>query len=554
MVNRKIIFKLFLMESPQRTCDIQVIIFGSQLRIARLTRPSRFEPMQKLMFLVIFAACLACTSPIANAESAAKPNVLILYADDLGFGDLGLQNPESKIPTPNLDALASDAMRFTDGHSSSGICTPSRYALLTGRHHWRDFHGIVNAFGGSVFKPERLTLPEMLKSQGYQTAAIGKWHLGWDWDAIKKPDAKPIVDGRKKAFTPDAFDWDKAIPDGPLAHGFDSYFGDTVINFPPYCWIENDRVQKAPEVMMDSAKWRPIKEGRWECRPGPMVSDWDPYQNIPTTTARGVEFLKSQAKSETPFFLYFAFPSPHAPIIPNDEFDGKSNAGPYGDFVYETDDACGQLLRALDESGKADNTVVIFTADNGPEKYAYARDEKFDHWSAKPFRGLKRDIYEGGHHVPFVIRWPGVTKPGSVCKSLVSQIDIMATLAGHLGGELSDDAAEDSHDLRPLLKDSTASVRTTHIHNTKQGSYAIRDGKWLLVDAENGYVSGRNKAWESKHGYPSDDDGLVELYDLSRDLGQRQNVASKHAEQVAKMQGNLAKIRKQGFSAPRLVK
>ncbi len=554
MVNRKIIFKLFLMESPQRTCDIQVIIFGSQLRIARLTRPSRFEPMQKLMFLVIFAACLACTSPIANAESAAKPNVLILYADDLGFGDLGLQNPDSKIPTPNLDALANDAMRFTDGHSSSGICTPSRYALLTGRHHWRDFHGIVNAFGGSVFKPERLTLPEMLKSQGYQTAAIGKWHLGWDWDAIKKPDAKPIVDGRKKAFTPDAFDWDKAIPDGPLAHGFDSYFGDTVINFPPYCWIENDRVQKAPEVMMDSAKWRPIKEGRWECRPGPMVSDWDPYQNIPTTTARGVEFLKSQAKSETPFFLYFAFPSPHAPIIPNDEFDGKSNAGPYGDFVYETDDACGQLLRALDESGKADNTVVIFTADNGPEKYAYARDEKFDHWSAKPFRGLKRDIYEGGHHVPFVIRWPGVTKPGSVCKSLVSQIDIMATLAGHLGGELSDDAAEDSHDLRPLLNNSTASVRTTHIHNTKQGSYAIRDGKWLLVDAKNGYVSGRNKAWESKHGYPSDDDGLVELYDLSRDLGQRQNVASKHAEQVAKMQGNLAKIRKQGFSAPRLVK
>ncbi|MGB7346547.1 MAG: sulfatase-like hydrolase/transferase, partial [Pirellulaceae bacterium] len=243
---------------------------------------------------------------------------------------------------------------------------------------------------------------------------------------------------------------------------------------------------------------------------------------------------------------------PHAPIIPNDKFDGKSGAGPYGDFVFETDDACGQLLRALEESGQAENTVVIFSADNGPEKYAYARGEKFDHWSAKPFRGLKRDIYEGGHHVPFVVRWPGVTKAGSVCESLVSQVDIMATLAGHLGFHLPDDGAEDSHDLMPLLKDPSGSVRTTHVHNTSVDQYAIRDGDWLLINTKSGYVSGRNQKWEDKHKYPADDKAPVELYDLSNDIGQRNNVAEKFPERVAKMQTLLKKIRDDGHSAPRL--
>ena len=309
---------------------------------------------------------LLAIAPATQAETK-QPNILILYADDMGYGDLAIQNPNSKIPTPNLDQLAREGMRFTDGHSSSGICTPSRFALLTGRHHWRDFHGIVNAMGGSVFKPERLTLPEMLKEKSYNTAAIGKWHLGWDWDAIRTTPAKGK---KKKGNSFNDFDWSKSIPDGPLAHGFDHYFGDTVINFPPYCWIEDDKVVKAPDTMMDTKKWKPIKEGNWECRPGPMVTGWDPYENIPTLTKRGVDYINEQSKSEKPFFLFFAYPAPHAPIIPNDQFDGKSKAGPFGDFVYEVDDSCGQLLAALKASGKADNTLVVFTADNGPEKYA----------------------------------------------------------------------------------------------------------------------------------------------------------------------------------------
>lgn len=487
--------------------------------------------------------------------AAPPPNILILYADDLGYGDLGCYNPASKIPTPNLDKLAAQGMRFTDAHSSSGICTPSRYALLTGRHHWRDFHGIVGAFGASVFKTERLTLPEMLKVKGYATAAIGKWHLGWDWDAIKKPGAQPRGEERRNlVWGPEAFDWSKSIPGGPLAHGFDHYFGDTVINFPPYCWIEDDKVVQAPDTMMDTAKWKPVKEGNWECRPGPMITGWDPYQNIPVTTRRGVEHIHSRKGSPEPFFLYFAYPSPHAPIIPNDEFDGKSGAGPYGDFVHETDHSIGQLLRALEESGQAENTVVIFSADNGPEHYAYARDEKHNHWSAHPLRGLKRDFYEGGHRVPMIVKWPGVTRAGRVSDALVSQIDVMATLASALQFELPADAAEDSHDLLPLLKGGADSARAAHVHNTSENRYAIRQGEWLLVDSKDGYVSKRNPAWEARHGYPADDDGPVELYHLKTDLAQKQNLAAANPEKVAELQTLLKQIREQGRSAPRLQK
>jgi arylsulfatase A len=502
-------------------------------------------------------ALLACSS--VASLTAKQPNVLILYADDLGFGDLGCYHENSKIPTPHLNQLAKESVRFTDGHSSSGICTPSRYALLTGRHHWRDFYGIVNAFGGSVFKPERLTLPEMLKEKGYATAVIGKWHLGWDWDAVRNKEVKAttVQDGKRKKqqLGPEAFDWSKPIPDGPLAHGFDYYFGDTVINFPPYCWIENDKVVKAPDTIMETSKWKAIKEGNWECRPGPMTSDWDPYENIPTTTTKGVEYIKEQAKTEEPFFLFFAYPSPHAPIIPNDEFDGKSQAGPYGDFVYETDDSIGKLLKALEDSGQAENTIVIFSADNGPEHYAYARDQKFDHWSAHPFRGLKRDVYEGGHHVPFIIRYPGVTKPGTVNDALVSQIDIMATLAAVTGYDLPDkNAAEDSHDLLPLLKGEVKSVRTSHVHNTSAHTFAIREGDWVLVDGKSGHQSRVDQKWLEKHNYPKVESKKPRLFHLKEDIGQRNDVAADHPEKVKSMQALLAKIRKQGHSAPRLAK
>lgn len=497
-----------------------------------------------LAWLALTAAPAVLHAAEGDAATAARPNILILYADDLGYGDLGCYSQASKIPTPHLDRLASQGMRFADAHSSSGICSPSRYALLTGRHHWRDFHGIVNAFGPSVFNPERLTMPEMLRERGYATACIGKWHLGWDWEGIRKA----------KGVGPEVFDWSKPIPDGPLAHGFDSYFGDDVINFPPYAWIENDRVVRAPDAALDTTKWKAIKEGNWECRPGPMVADWDPYAVLPTLAERGVEYLRSRKDAKEPFFLYFAFPSPHAPIIPNDEFDGASQAGPFGDFVAETDAMVGKLLAALDEAGLADETIVVFTADNGPEHYAYARDAKFGHWSPGPLRGLKRDIYEGGHRVPFIVRWPGLTKPGTTGEALASQIDLLATFASALDFDLPENAAEDSHDMLPYLRGEADAIRRTHIHNTNANQYAIRHGDWLLIDAKTGYSSQGFAAWEKRRGYPADDDATVELYDLAKDLGQRNNVAAKNPAVVEELKSLLKQIREQGHSAPRLAK
>ena len=270
-------------------------------------------------------------------------------------------------------------------------------------------------------------------------------------------------------------------------------------------------------------------------------------------TREAVNFIETH--KDSPFFLYFAYPSPHAPIIPNDQFDGKSGAGPYGDFVYETDDSVGQLLAALEATGEADNTIVIFSADNGPEKYAYARDKKFDHWSAHPLRGLKRDIYEGGHRVPYIVRWPGRVAAGKTSNALVSQIDIMATLASALGFKLPDDAAEDSHDLLPLWVGQTKeSPRTTHIHNTFSKAWAIRDGDWIYVQAKNGYHTPVSKEWEQKHGYPADADPNGQLFNVSKDLGQLSNIRAQHPEKAKSLEALMKKIREQGYSAPRLNK
>ncbi|MFH5802665.1 arylsulfatase [Alienimonas sp. DA493] len=501
---------------------------------------------------MLVPALLALLAPGAGAPAdephagpPERPNVLILYADDLGYGDVGATNPDSKIPTPHLDRLAAEGLTFTDAHSSSGICTPSRYALLTGRHHWRDFHGIVNSFGGSVFEDGQLTLARLLKENGYRTACIGKWHLGWDWDAVRDPSVKPVGDGRRKGLPPEAFGWSQPIPGGPLAVGFDHYFGDTVINFPPYAWIEDDRVTQAPTVMKDESLWPPIKEGNWECRPGPMVEGWNPYDVLPTLADRGVAYLKEQADAEQPFFLYFAFPSPHAPIIPNDEFDGASQAGPYGDFVHQTDHVVGRLLKALEESGEAENTLVVFTADNGPERYAYARDQQFDHWSAEPFRGLKRDIHEGGHHVPFFVRLPGVTEPGSTTDALTSQVDLFATVAEATGSELPSDAAaadgtryQDSYSLLPVLKGAETSGREAIVHNTFNNAYALRQGDWLLIDAKTGHHSGVDPKWFAKHDTPRET-GDVHLYNLAEDVGQRHDLAAERPEKTAALRAAL---------------
>jgi arylsulfatase A len=476
-------------------------------------------------------------------NAATSPNIVILYADDMGYGDLNLQNPQSKIPTPHLDRLASEGTRFTDGHSSSGICTPSRYALLEGRYHWRKFHGIVNSFDQPVLDDEKTTMAEMLKSKGYRTACIGKWHLGWDWNAIKKSGAEPK--GKKEVFSPNAFDWTKPIAGGPLSHGFDYYYGDDVPNFPPYAWFENDRVITTPTVTLTTTA--PTAEGSWEARPGPAVEAWDFWNVMPTLTTKAEKWIAEQSKDQ-PFFLYFPFTSPHAPIVPTKEFVGKSQAGGFGDFVVQTDDTVGRMLAALEKHGFAENTLVIFSADNGPERYAYDRIQNFNHRSMGPLRGLKRDIWEGGHRVPFVVRWPGVVPAGKVSDGLISQIDLFATVAEVVGAAIPPGSAEDSYNQLPLLKGSGPSARDTLVHNTNPNGYALRHGDWVLINAKTGAVSAVPPWFDEANGYEKNS-RPGELYNLKDDLAQRTNLFDKHPDKVAELKAALDKLVGEGRSA-----
>lgn len=492
---------------------------------------------------------------LASIAAEKLPNVVIIYADDMGFGDLGANNPQSKIPTPNLDRLAAEGLRFTDGHSSSGICTPSRFALLTGQHHWRRFHGIVNAFGKTVFTPDDFTLAKMFSAKGYNTACIGKWHLGWDWKAMLKPGIQQETYKDKNGRTQirrqaSDYDWSKPIPDGPCAQGFDYYFGDGTINFPPYCWVENDRVVEAPTVKMDTKLFKSIPEGYWEFRPGPMVEGWDPYQVLPTLADKAVAWIEKQT-ADQPFFLYFPLPSPHAPIIPNDEYRGKSEAGPYGDFVFESDAMAGRVLQALEKAGLAENTMVVFTADNGPEKYAYERQKKFDHWSSGPSRGLKRDVWEGGHRVPFVIKWPGKTTPGSVSDETVSQVDLAAMFAAVVGYELDAKEAVDSYNLIPVLTgaDYAKPLRKATVQNTYDRAFALRQGDWVYIDAKSGEHSESPNWFAEKRGYEKETTpGL--LYNLKEDPAQHKNLYAAHPEKVSEMKVLLDRYRSGEGCAP----
>jgi arylsulfatase A len=492
--------------------------------------------------LRVLSLALALT-PLSNALAAEalprRPNIVILYADDMGYGDLGVQNPASKIPTPHLDRLASQGMRFTDAHSSSGICTPSRYALLHGRYHWRKFHGIVNSFDQPVMDDEKTTLPELLQAKGYRTACIGKWHLGWDWKAIQQPGAKPT---KGEGFAPDAFDWSRPIPGGPLAHGFESYFGDDVPNFPPYAWFENDRVITKPTVSLSTPK--PTAEGSWEARPGPSVKDWDFWDVMPKLTERAVDWIGHQS-ADAPFFLYFPFTSPHAPIIPTPEFQGKSQANGYGDFMTQTDATVGRVLQALKERGFADNTLVIFSADNGPEHYAYERVRKYEHHSMGPLRGLKRDIWEGGHRVPFIVRWPGVTPAGQVNDGLISQIDLFATIAAVVGAEIPAGSAEDSYNQLPLIQGKSPSAREVLVHNTNPNGYALRQGDWVLIAAKTGAVSKVPDWFSQRNGYVANTHP-GELYNLREDLAQKQNRYGEMPEKVQALSTLLKQVQARG--------
>jgi len=480
----------------------------------------------------------------ADEAKGRLPNIVFILADDMGYGDLACQNPASKIPTPNLDQFARQGVRFTEAHAPTAVCTPTRYSILTGRYCWRSRlkESVLWPWDPPLIEEGRLTAPALLKKHGYKTACIGKWHLGWNWPFVK--DADQFMDKAapwNRHVPCDALDWNKPITGGPLACGFDYYFGDDVPNFPPYVFIENDRTlgvpsEQKPDTMFGS--------------PGPMLPGWKLEAVMPAITRKAVQWIGDNAHQ--PFFLYFPLTAPHTPIAPAEEFKGKSKAGDYGDYVVEVDWAVGEVLKAVDRNDLADNTLVIFTSDNGPEATAYDRAQTYRHYSMGDLRGVKRDVWEGGHRVPFVARWPGKTKPGTTRNEVICLTDLLATTAAMVGDTLPENAGEDSYNILPALfgELSNKPIREATVHHGYSRKFAIRQGNWAYIDAPSGDDNKEPDWFKRERGYePNDQPG--ELYDLHQDLSERRNLYAERPEVVKALKALLEKYKKDGRSAPR---
>jgi len=483
-------------------------------------------------------------------EPAAKPNIVFILADDLGYGDVKCLNSRGKIATPNMDRLAAAGMVFTDAHSSSAVCTPTRYGIMTGRYNWRSRlqSGVQGGHSPRLIEPDRLTVAALLKQHGYHTAAIGKWHLGMSWTL--KPGTPKFGDVIEKG--PDGWnvDFSKPITNGPNAVGFDYYFGISAsLDMVPYTFIENDRVTALPTV----DKEFPMMLGRQggATRKGPAAADFEAMAVLPTLTRKAVEFVgqrAADARTGKPFFLYLPLNAPHTPIVPTKEWQGKSGLNPYADFVMQTDATLGEVLQALDQHGLAENTLIVFTSDNGCSPQA-----KFEELLPKGhnpnhvFRGNKADIYDGGHHIPYLVRWPGKIKPGTRNDQLICLNDLMATCADILGAKLPDNVGEDSVSILPaLLGKADKPLHEAVVHHSINGSFAIRQGSWKLE------LCPGSGGWSDPR--PGRDDTsklpLLQLYDLAGDIAEKYNVQDKYPEVVARLTQLLEKYVADGRSTP----
>ncbi len=483
-----------------------------------------------------------------TASAFGRPNFLYILCDDLGYGDVKCLNVNGKIPTPNIDKLAAGGMMFTDAHSSSAVCSPTRYGIMTGRYNWRSRlkSGVLGGLSPRLIEEGRMTVASMLKENGYHTGAIGKWHLGMDW--VKKGEVADLnIETRAQAFN---VDFTKPIKNGPNAVGFDYYFGISAsLDMVPYTFIENDHVTVQPTE--DRKIDMMVGRTNWYTREGPAAPGFTGFEVLPTLTEKAIAFIKERAadaKAGKPFFLYLPLASPHTPILPTKEWLGKSGMNPYADFVMETDWAIGKVLDELEKQGLANNTLVIQTSDNGCSPSA-----KFDELAAKGhnpsyvFRGTKADIFDGGHHIPFIARWPGKIQPGTASKQIICLNDFMATCADILGVKLPANAAEDSVSILPaLLGKDTAPLREAIVHHSINGSFAIRQGNWKLE------LCPGSGGWSAPR--PNIDDAsklpTVQLYDLESDIGEKANLQDKHPEIVSRLTKLLEKYVAEGRSTP----
>jgi len=485
---------------------------------------------------------------VSLAVEVPRPKaIVVILADDLGYGDMQCNAPRTcRIKTPNMDRLAAGGLRFTDGHSSSGCCSPSRYTLLTGRYHWRTSlqSGIVGVWGKPLISETRLTIAELARRQGYRTACFGKWHLGHDWPI--EPELLPLFNGfggqaggggqvteQISAAHRQAWQavFSQRIPGGPITRGFDEYFGTDVPNWPPYCFIEGDRTVGIPDRLLPAENF--VKNQA--SLQGPALENWSLQAVLPALAERAERFIQQQSAAQQPFLMYLPLTSPHTPLAVNEQWRGRSGLNSdYADLVMETDAVVGRVLDSLEHAGLTEDTLVIFTSDNGCASYIGVPPlEAQGHFPSGPFRDYKASVYEGGHRVPFVIRWPQAITPGTVCSQLVHQADVMATLADIFQVPLPPDAGEDSFSLLPLLQGGSTPVRTQSVNTACNGLPSYREGPWKLIlqaDAAAGTA--------------------VQLYNLDQDPREASNMAGREPERAAAMRQAFEQLIVAGRSTP----
>lgn len=484
-----------------------------------------------LLSAALWAAILFTPAGVREAPAADKPNIVFILADDMGFGDLRCYNDQSAIPTPNMDRLAKAGMRFTDVHSPSSVCTPTRYGVLTGRYAWRTKlkSGVLWGYSPALIDVNRMTVASLLKKHGYRTGCVGKWHLGL---------------GKQEKT-----DYFKPLKPGPNDYGFDYFFGiPASLDMDPYVFVENDRVVETPTAKIEGSKQvRQGGKGFW--RGGGIAPGFKHEDVLPKCTEKAVGFIESHAREagDKPFFLYFPLSAPHTPWLPLKEFQGKSEAGGYGDFVAQVDATVGRVLDALDKHNFGKNTLVVVTSDNGAH-WTPGDKQKYEHRANRHLRGQKSDAWDGGHRVPFIARWPGVVKPGDVSDETLCLTDLLATAAAIVGEPLPDDAGEDSFSFLPILQGSQLKkpIRDSVVHHSGRGVFAVRKGPWKLILGLGSGGFTRPAVVKPKPGGPTG-----QLFNLSRDPGEKDDLFEREPEVVQELTALLERWKKEGRTRPK---
>ncbi|NNE00067.1 MAG: arylsulfatase [Pirellulaceae bacterium] len=474
--------------------------------------------MNRLCWISLFTCAFVSLNQSVQLRASESPNVIVVMADDLGIGDVSPTNPDCKISTPRLQQMADEGLTFMDAHTPSSVCTPTRYGLLTGRYNWRSrlAKGVLSGTSEHLIPADRPTLGHLMRSAGYHTAMIGKWHLGWDWH---KQEGK--------------IDFSKPVTNGPDINGFDQYYGHCgSLDMPPYVWVDTGRITAQPDREEGvTSKQDPYG---WY-RKGPIGSDFKIEEVLPHLFDKSIAHVKERAesaKSGKPFFLYLALPAPHTPIVPVAPFKDASGINPYADFVMQVDHHIGELLDAVEQAGIDQNTLVVFTSDNGCSPQAnFEVLEQHGHDPSAHYRGHKADIYEGGHRVPLIARWPSKIDAGRETTALACLTDIYSTLEEITGQPRKALGGEDGYSLLPVFSGGDSSGRDALISHSIGGSFAIRQGRWkLCLCAGSGGWSAPRENVAKKQGLPP-----MQLFDLETDPAETQNVASQNGDQVTKL-------------------